>query len=331
MAHYLDPKNDLTFKRIFGEHDYLCISLLNNMLPLEKDQQIISIKYQPGELLPVVSGLKNSIVDVCCTDNRGRHFIVEMQMYWTSSFMSRVLFNASKAYVKQLDGGGDYTMLKPVYSLNFINDSFDSDDSAYYHDYRIINVADASKRINGIELVFIELPKFRPKNRADSKLYDLWLTFLTQIKNDSEAVPKELLENELTRDAVQCLEQTSYTRVELDTYDKFLDVIRVERTFHADALAEGLALGEALGIEKGKAEGIAEGKAEGIAEGKAEGKAEGIAEGEAIGIEKGKAEGKAEVVIACSRTGIPLEQIQSITGLSIEKIEEILCAGSEGR
>jgi predicted transposase/invertase (TIGR01784 family) len=215
-----------------------------------------------------------------------------MQMYWTNSFMSRVLFNASKAYVKQLDGGGDYTMLKPVYSLNFINDSFDSDDSVYYHDYRITNVANAKKQIDGIELVFIELPKFRPKNRADSKLYDLWLTFLTQIKNDSEAVPKELMENELTRDAVQCLEQNSYTRVELDTYDKFLDVIRVERTFHVDALAKGMAIGKA--------------------------------EGEAIGIEKGKAEGKAEVVIACSRAGIPLEQIQLVTGLDREKIEEIL-------
>ena len=23
MAHYLDPKNDLTFKRVFGEHKHL--------------------------------------------------------------------------------------------------------------------------------------------------------------------------------------------------------------------------------------------------------------------------------------------------------------------
>jgi hypothetical protein len=34
--------------------------------------------------------------------SKKRQFIVEMQMLWTDSFMNRVLFNASKAYVKQL-------------------------------------------------------------------------------------------------------------------------------------------------------------------------------------------------------------------------------------
>jgi len=50
MPHYLDPKNDLTFKRVFGEHKHLCLSLLNSMLPLE--QPIVSIEYQTGELIP---------------------------------------------------------------------------------------------------------------------------------------------------------------------------------------------------------------------------------------------------------------------------------------
>ena len=30
MADFLDPKNDLTFKRVFGEHKHLCMSLINN-------------------------------------------------------------------------------------------------------------------------------------------------------------------------------------------------------------------------------------------------------------------------------------------------------------
>ena len=31
---YLDPKADLTFKKVFGEHPDLVISLLNALLPL---------------------------------------------------------------------------------------------------------------------------------------------------------------------------------------------------------------------------------------------------------------------------------------------------------
>jgi hypothetical protein len=44
MAHYLDPKNDLTFKRVFGEHKHLCMSLINSMLQLEKPIVALSIK-----------------------------------------------------------------------------------------------------------------------------------------------------------------------------------------------------------------------------------------------------------------------------------------------
>jgi predicted transposase/invertase (TIGR01784 family) len=69
MAHYLDPKNDLTFKRIFGEHEHLCISLLNSLLPLKS--KIKSIKYEPNELIPVKPEFKNSLVDVRCTEHRG--------------------------------------------------------------------------------------------------------------------------------------------------------------------------------------------------------------------------------------------------------------------
>ena len=96
MAHYLDPKNDITFKRVFGEHKHLCMSLINSMLPLESP--IESIEYQTGELVPELADLlKHTIVDVRCTDLNGRTFIVEMQLYWSESFKTRVLLNASKA------------------------------------------------------------------------------------------------------------------------------------------------------------------------------------------------------------------------------------------
>lgn len=47
---YLDPKTDLTFKKIFYKHPDLLISLLNALLPLSDDEQIKSIKYLPTEL-----------------------------------------------------------------------------------------------------------------------------------------------------------------------------------------------------------------------------------------------------------------------------------------
>ena len=42
---YLDPKNDLTFKKVFGEHPHLLRSFLNALLPLGPDQQIVFLEY----------------------------------------------------------------------------------------------------------------------------------------------------------------------------------------------------------------------------------------------------------------------------------------------
>ncbi|MDR1593295.1 MAG: Rpn family recombination-promoting nuclease/putative transposase, partial [Prevotellaceae bacterium] len=52
MGRYLDPKNDLPFKRIFGEHPELLKSFLNALMPFEEGQYIVSLKYLPAELIP---------------------------------------------------------------------------------------------------------------------------------------------------------------------------------------------------------------------------------------------------------------------------------------
>ena len=101
---YLDPRNDLTFKKVFGEHPDLLISFLNALMPFaSEDDYIESVEYLPAEIVPETPFSKDSIVDVRCLDKQGRQFIVEMQMYWTDDFLQRVLFNSSKAYVRQLD------------------------------------------------------------------------------------------------------------------------------------------------------------------------------------------------------------------------------------
>ena len=293
MANYLDPKNDLTFKRVFGQHKHLCISLINSMMPFESP--IVSVEYNTGELIPELANvLRNTIVDVRCTDSEGRQFIVKMQMYWSESFKSRVLLNASKAYVMQLDKAKDFDLLQPVYALNFVNDTFEKDfqmANEYFHYYKIVNIKDTEKQIKGLEFVFIELPKFKPEGMAEKKLHNLWLRFLTDINEETKEVPQELLENELTREAVEYMKRAAYTKAELEAYDKWKIDIMTERSAINDARREGLA----------------EGKAEGLAE----------------GIEKGEKLKTIEIAKNAKTIGLPIEQIQQLTHLTIEEIEKI--------
>ena len=106
---YLNPKADLTFKLLFGEHPDLTMSLLNALLPLPENGLITSVEYATPEMVPENPAKKNSVVDVRCKDQQGRQFIVEMQLYWSDEFRQRVILNASKAVVKQLKKGEDYT------------------------------------------------------------------------------------------------------------------------------------------------------------------------------------------------------------------------------
>ena len=68
----LDPKADLTFKRVFGEHPDLVMSLLNALLPISVGQEITDIEYRPAEIVPDYPLRENSIVDVRCKDKFGR-------------------------------------------------------------------------------------------------------------------------------------------------------------------------------------------------------------------------------------------------------------------
>ena len=240
MAKYLDPKADVTFKKVFGEHKNLVISLLNALLPLDPGKRVERIEYLPSEIAPRTPLSKDPIVDVRCEETGGRKFIVEMQMNWRSDFYDRVLFNASKAYVQQLDAGEKYHLLQPVYSLNFVNSVFEPELDGYYHYYRMVHYLHSDKVLEGLHLVFVELPKFKPDNLETKKLQVLWLRFLTEIDEHTKKAPAPLLENAHTNKALEIVEESALSAAERAAYDGFWDWVR-RKTAFLDDLKEAKA------------------------------------------------------------------------------------------
>ena len=281
---YLDPKADLTFKLVFGEHPDLVMSLLNALLPLDDDGQITSVEYWPSELVPENPGKKDSVVDVRCTDQQGRQFIVEMQLYWNEFFQQRVLLNASKAIVRQLDKGMNYKLIQPVYCLNLVNDiGFESAPDEFYHDYAIVNVEHSDRIIEGLRFVYVELPKFKPKTIAEKKMAVLWLRFLTEINLSTETAPAELLENELTCKALSIVERSAMSVAQLNTYEKYWINLTDE---------EGIALAR---YNRGVKDGMAQG-------------------------EQKKA---MSVARNLKLMNLPIADIAAATGLAVEEIEKL--------
>ena len=305
MSRYVDPRYDTTFKRVFGEHPDLLISFINAMLPLEGDQIVQEIEYLSPELVPPVPDARYSVVDVRCKDKRGHQFLVEMQMVWTEDFKSRVLFNASKAYVTQLHKGEDYKLLEPVYSLNIVNDTVESElpKDQFYHYYQMVHEHDSDNVIKGLHIAFIELPKYTPQTPVEKEMQRLWLRFLTEINEDTRKAPEELLANPLTNKAVELMEEWGLSDVERYLYDKNIDNVRIENAIVRGTRRAAMEKGRKIGLE------------EGLAEGRAEGREMGREEGREIGREEARQDTAKKMLAA----GIDKKTILEITGVEIDE------------
>ncbi|MES2253367.1 MAG: Rpn family recombination-promoting nuclease/putative transposase [Pseudomonadota bacterium] len=255
LAHgrLLDPKADLVFKKIFGCNKDLIKSFLNGLLPLADDELIDTVEYLTPEQVPVTPLQKYSIVDVRCCDQKGRIFIVEMQMGWSPSFMSRLQFGTAKSYVSQLGKGFAYEQLNSVYGLSLVGEIFDPNTDEWYHHYKTVNMVDTRKQIPGMEMIFVELPKFKTTTHWEKKLGILWLRFLNEIA-DMKDIPQEFIDVPEISKAIELTQEASFSKEELAGYDGYWDRVSVEKTVKSDAERKGKA--------EGKAEGLAEGKAE---------------------------------------------------------------------
>lgn len=264
---YYSPVTDVTFRKVFGEHLDLAASLLNAFLPLEAGRKIASIRYVPPELMPETPSRKNSIVDVCCKDTSGATFLVEMQLNWDTDFMQRVVFNTSKAYVKQLDKGKPFHLLQPVYSLNFVQGDLHKGLAEWYHPYQIVHIYHTDRVFDGLKIVFAEMEKYEKLAEKGTTKMDLWMRYFTEMKEETRRPAPELLADPDVAKAIELLEVINYDEAEQYLYDKYWDAVSVEATWKGIGMRDG----EKKGLEKGRREGLEEGIRQGRAEGISEG------------------------------------------------------------
>ena len=221
----LSPLADPVFKRVFGEEKEILMELINAVMQLE--HPVVNMEYLPPELLPESIDKKTTVVDVRCTDDAGRHFIVEMQVARQKALKKRVLFNAARVYGRQIPQGMDFDDLQPVFALCLVDHIIEHDTDRWKHKYIIVNADDSDRCINEVEMHFIELSKCRKRsnfNLEDS--LDRWVKYLI----DPEFIKSFTMNTKYNypnlKKAVELLDESNYTEGQLVAYDKYLDSIR---------------------------------------------------------------------------------------------------------
>jgi predicted transposase/invertase (TIGR01784 family) len=212
-----------------------------------------------------VEGAKLSILDVRCKDRAGTTFVVEMQLIHHPGFIKRVVYNASKAYVSQLDAGDWYTKLMDVVAISICDFELWPDPKEeglprvpMLSRWRTTEQSSKTHTLLQVQYAFLELPKV-PSRRPEAAGADLWAWLFVNAPRLTE-IPADLSPGP-HRDALELANQAKFTRTEVEAYEKTRDEIRQVIEIAAARWAEGLAEGEVRGEIRGEIRGKLAGKA----------------------------------------------------------------------
>ena len=294
ITKFLDPKNDVAFRRIFGseKNKDILIHFINDILELKDRDKIKEITFLPTIAVPEIAAKKQSVVDVLCKDENGVQLIIEMQVAPQEGFEKRAQYYAAKAYSRQLNKGkkegSRYIDLKAVIFIAISDNIIFKDKIFYKSDHIMLDKESYSHDLKDFSFTFIELPKFKITDiNLLTNIVEKWCFFFKNADKTSEADLRKLIgsDNVIER-AYEEINQFNWTEDELLTYEQ-----ETKRIMDNQAA-------EDYKINQIKQQ---------------------IVEAEM----KGKAEGKVEIAKKMLSKNHSISDISDLTGLSIAEIEKL--------
>ena len=233
---YISLLTDFGFIRIFGTkpNKDLLINFLNSLF--EGFQVIKDVKYLNSEHVGDVFAERKPIFDVCCENEKGGKFIVEMQ-------------NASIFPIReQAPKGADWNFkLDHVYIVALLNfdlevEAFDKND--INHDVGLLDKKTHKVFNDKLSFKYVKIAKFDKTEDELVTLYDKWLYVLKNLSRLDErpAALKEKVFTKLFEEA----EIAKFTPMELKEYEDSLKAYRDVKNSIDTALEKGREEGKNL-------------------------------------------------------------------------------------
>ena len=308
----MNPKIDLIFKKLFGseENKDILLSLINAILPDEQQIKELALK-NPYNVSDYAEG-KLSILDIKAEDEKGDLYDIEMQIKGNTFYGRRTLYYWAKIYGSQLDDEKikadekienirkkkSYSELNKCIVISLMNFEFFEDNR--YHRCFMLKDRETSEThadLNYLDLYFVELEKFETKYQGVKTVLDRWIAFLNNADRYSrENLPAELAEIASIKKANEKLSIMYLDKKERGYYESqqkwYLDEIsRIQEALHK-GLEEGFE-------KRGREEGLEKGREEGL--------------------EKGRE----QAAINAMLEGANNEFVAKITGLNLERVEDL--------
>ena len=257
LSKFLDPKNDVAFKKIFGtdKNKDILIHFLNDMLIFKKREPIKEVVFLKTVQDPETAAKKTSIVDILCKDEKGNTYIVEMQVAKEKGFEKRAQYYASKAYISQANAGGDYHDLQEIIFLAISDFTLFPNKRSYKSDHIVLDKESHENDLKDFSFTFLELDKFDKDINHLSNMIDKWAYFFKNATETAEDDIQKVIGNDQIIDrAYKELNQFAWSEEELLIYQQSEKYEKAYTASLDQKYDEGQANGIILGREEGKIE-----------------------------------------------------------------------------
>ena len=291
LSKFLDPKNDVAFKKIFGseKHKDILIHFINDVLELKDNDQIDEVEFLSTIQDAEIASKKQSIVDVLCRDKNGVQIIVEMQVAPTKGFEKRAQYYAAKAYSRQLNKGqeadGLYENLKAVIFIAIADYIVFPDKTEFKSEHVILDKNSHEHDLQDFSFTFVELPKFKKEKIEElNTTLDKWCYFFKYAAKTSEADMQKIASSYKTiGDAYEVVNQYNWNEQQLIAYEQ-----ETKRVWDNRSVLE-------FQLDKAKAEGM----------------------------EQGMEQGMLKIAKDMTTKNYPLSEISALTGLSLVELQTL--------
>ncbi|GFR07232.1 uncharacterized protein TNCT_55431 [Trichonephila clavata] len=284
LSKFLDPKNDISFKRIFGteKNKDILIHFLNDILGFTGKSAIQDIEFLSTIQDPDIAAKKQSIVDVLCRDSTGAQYICEMQVAKTKGFEKRAQYYAAKAYSRQADKGDQYQDLKEIIFIAIADCVLFPNKSEYKSKHTIRDEDTNEHNLKDFYFIFIELPKFsKTKEDQLSNIVEKWIYFFKYADETGEEELEKIIGSDLIiKKAYEELNRFNWSEKEFISYEQEIKRILDEQAVLAQKLDDAT--------------------------------------------EKGRQEERIEVAKNLLKAGVSIDIIAQTTGLTVNEVKDLI-------
>lgn len=285
MTRFVNPFTDKGFKIVFGQEisKPLLIEFLNDLL--EGERLIEDISFMDKEILPEKFEGRTVIFDILCKEKNGAYFIVEMQNRMQDYFIDRGLYYLCRMISLQGEQGRRWKYeLFPVYGIYFLN--FTLPPITKFRTNVILADEETGRLFSGkMKQIYLSLPLFTLEENECETDFQRWI-YLLKYMDILDRMPFKA-QKAIFEKLLDVADLSRLDPHERAIYDENLKNYRD----WSNTICSAVRRAEEKGLEKGKAEGVTE--------------------------------GIRQVAANLKKQGMPLETIQSCTGLPLEEIDRL--------